>query len=64
LAQKDERLYRRLYKRTKDLVKAGEKTKQDVQTMRNSLKIKKLDRRIYALEKQQQLLKLYTKVSH
>jgi len=45
------------------LVKAGEKTKQDVQTMRNSLAIKKLDRRIFALEKQQQLLKLYTKVS-
>ena len=63
LAKKDERLYRRLYSRTKDLVKAGEKTKQDVQTMRNSLAIKKLDRRIFALEKQQQLLKLYTKVS-
>jgi len=63
LAKKDERLYRRLYSRTRDLVKAGEKTKQDVQTMRNSLAIKKLDRRIYALEKQQQLLKLYTKVS-
>ena len=63
LAKKDEALYQRLYKRTQDLVKAGEKTKQDVETMRNSLKIKKLDRRIYAIEKQQQLLKLYTKVS-
>jgi len=63
LAKKDERLYRRLYSRTKDLVKAGEKTKQDLQTMYHSLKIKQLDRRIYALEKQQQLLKLYTKVS-
>jgi len=63
LARKDERLYQRLYKRTKDLVKAGEKTTQDVETMHNSLRIKKLDRRIYAVEKQQQLLKLYTKVS-
>ena len=64
LAKNDEALYRRLYKRTKDLVKAGEKTSQDSQTMLNSLKIKKLDRKIYAIEKQQQLLSLYTKVSH
>jgi outer membrane protein TolC len=64
LAKKDEALYRRLYTRTKDLVKAGEKTDQDSQTMLNSLKIKKLDRKIYAIEKQQQLLSLYIKVSH
>ena len=63
LAKKDEALYRRLYNRTKDLVKAGEKTKHDAQTMLNSLKIKKLDRKIYAIEKQQQLLNLYIKVS-
>jgi outer membrane protein TolC len=64
LAQKDEALYRRLYKRTKDLVKAGEKTHQDVETMHHSLEIKKLDRKIYAIDKQQQLLSLYIKVSH
>lgn len=64
LAKKDEALYRRLYKRTKDLVKAGEKTQQDVETMHNSLEIKKLDRKIYAIDKQQQLLNLYIKVSH
>ncbi|NKQ40349.1 MAG: TolC family protein [Sulfurovum sp.] len=63
LAKKDEALYRRLYNRTKDLVKAGEKTKQDAQTMLNSLNIKQLDRKIYDIEKQQQLLKLYIKVS-
>jgi len=63
LSKKDEALYRRLYKRTKDLLKAGEKTKQDAQTMRNSLEIKKLDRKIYAIEKQQELLKLYMKVA-
>jgi len=63
LAHKDEILYQRLYRRTKDLVKAGEKTRDDVQTMRNSLKIKQLDRRIYTIERQQQLLRLYTKVS-
>jgi outer membrane protein TolC len=64
LAKKDEALYRRLYKRTKDLVKAGEKTHQDVETMHHSLEIKKLDRKIYAIDKQQQLLSLYIKVSH
>jgi len=64
LSKKDEALYSRLYKRTKDLVKAGEKTDQDSQTMLNSLKIKKLDRRIYAIEKQQLLLSLYIKVGH
>jgi len=63
LARKDEALYTRLYSRTKDLVKAGEKTKEDAQTMRNSLEIKKLDRKIYAIEKQQELLKLYMKVT-
>ncbi len=63
LARKDEALYTRLYKRTKDLVKAGEKTKQDAQVMLNSLKIKRLDKKIYSIEKQQQLLKLYSKVS-
>jgi outer membrane protein TolC len=64
LAKKDEALYRRLYKRTKDLVKAGEKTDQDSKTMLNSLKIKKLDRQIYAIDRQQQLLRLYVKVGH
>ncbi len=63
LAKKDESLYRSLYNRTKDLVKAGEKTNQDTQTMLNSLKIKKLDRQIFAIDKQQKLLSLYIKVS-
>jgi len=63
LAKKDETLYRRLLKNTRQLAKAGEKTEQDVQTMRNSLEMKKLDRRIYYLDKQLQLLKLYEKVA-
>lgn len=63
LAKKDEALYRRLLAHTRDLVKAGQKTQQDVQTMRNSLAMKKLDRRIYYLDKQLQLLKLYAKVA-
>jgi len=63
LAKSDESLYRNLYKRTKDLVKAGEKTENDSQIMLNSLKMKKLDRNIYYIEKQQELLKLYIKVN-
>ena len=63
LSKKDEALYRRLLENTRQLAKAGEKTEQDVQTMRNSLEMKKLDRRIYYLEKQLQLLKLYEKVA-
>jgi outer membrane protein TolC len=63
LAKQDESRYRRLLKSTQNLAKAGEKTKLDIQTMRNSLAIKKLDRRIYYLEKQIQLLKLYAKVA-
>ncbi len=63
LAKRDEALYRRLVKSTRDLVKAGQKTSADLQTMRNSLAMKKLDKRIYYLEKQLQLLKLYAKVA-
>jgi len=64
LSRKDEALYRRLLKSTKNFVTAGEKTKLDIQTMRNSLEMKKLDRRIYGLDKQLQLLKLYAKVAY
>lgn len=63
LAKKDEALYRRLIKSTEDQVKAGQKTRQDLQTMRNALAMKKLDRRIYYYDKQLQLLKLYAKVA-
>ena len=63
LAQKDASLYRRLLKSTKNLHKAGEKTQLDVQTMENSLAMKKLDRRIYYYDKQLQMLKLYAKVA-
>ena len=63
LAKQDEALYRRLIKSTEDQVKAGQKTRQDLQIMRNSLAMKKLDRRIFYLDKQLQLLKLYAKVA-
>jgi len=63
LAKQDESLYRRLLKNTEELRKAGQKIDQDIQTMRNSLAMKKLDRRIFYLDKQLQLLKLYAKVA-
>jgi outer membrane protein TolC len=64
LSKNDEALYRRLLKNTQGLAKAGEKTKYDIKTMRNSLRMKKLDRRIYYIDKQLQLLKLYAKIGH
>ena len=63
LDRKDEKLYRRLYKVTKNLEKAGEKTSYDTELMYNSLEIKKLDQEIHRIDKQLQLLSLYIKVN-
>jgi len=62
LARSDERLYRELLKSTREQAQAGQKTSLDVETMRNSMKMAKLDARIYEIEKQIQLLKLYAKI--
>ena len=62
LSKKDERLYRKLYRSTRNLERAGEKTKFDTQLMLNSLNIKKFDRKIYKLDIELQLLSLYAKV--
>lgn len=62
LARKNEKLYRNLYRVTKNLVKAGEKTKHDANMMYNSLQIHKLEQKIYKLDKQLNLLKLYVRV--
>jgi len=64
LAKKDEKLYNRLYKSTKNLEKAGEKTSLDTSMMHNSLQIRKLDQKIYYLDKQIELIGLYTKVTN
>jgi Outer membrane efflux protein len=64
LAHKDEKLYNRLYKTTKNLAKAGEKTSFDTAMMRNSLQVRKLDQKIYRLDKQIELIGLYTKVAN
>ena len=63
LDHKDEKLYRRLYRVTKNLEKAGEKTRYDTALIHNSLEIKKLDQKIHKIDKQLQLLSLYIKVN-
>jgi outer membrane protein TolC len=62
LAKKDEQLYNRLYRTTKNLAYAGEKTSLDTAMMLNSLKVRRLDQKIYDLEKQIELIELYVKV--
>jgi outer membrane protein TolC len=64
LAKKDEKVYSNLYRLTKDLTHAGEKTDLDVQVMYNSREIRKLDQKIYEIDKQIQLLKLYIRVEN
>lgn len=63
LAKRDEILYKRLYRQTKDLVQAGEKTTFDSKMMKHSLEVRKLDQQIYQLDKQIELLGLYVKVN-
>jgi len=63
LALKDEKVYQSLYKVTKNLASAGEKTEFDAQVMQNTLQIRKLDQKIYGIEKQIELLKIYARVA-
>ena len=64
LAQKDEKVYKSLYRLTKNLAEAGEKTSFDADIMYNSLQIRKIDQKIYEIDKQIQLLKLYVRVEN
>jgi outer membrane protein TolC len=64
LAEKDEKVYKSLYRLTKNLAEAGEKTSLDADIMRNSLQIRKIDQKIYEIDKQIQLLKLYVRVEN
>jgi outer membrane protein TolC len=64
LAHKDEKVYNNLYRLTKNLAQAGEKTSFDADVMYNSLQIRKLDQQIYKIDKQIQLLKLYVRVEN
>jgi len=64
LAHKDEKVYNNLYRLTKNLAQAGEKTSYDADVMYNSQQIRKLDQQIYKIDKQIQLLKLYVRVEN
>jgi len=62
LAKEDERIYTNLLRQTKDLFKAGEKTSYDVQTLQNSLQARRLDQKIYDIDRQIELLRLYKEI--
>lgn len=64
LAKKDEKVYKNLFRLTKNLAEAGEKTSLDAEIMQNSLQIRKIDQKIYHIDKQVQLLKLYIRVEN
>ena len=59
LSNKELKIYKRLLASTKRLFKAGQKSKYDVETMQLSYQIKKLDKSIYKLNKELEILKLY-----
>jgi len=62
LAYKEANIYKKLLVTTKRLYKAGQRSKSDVDLLRNSYKMKKLDAKIYKINKELELLKLYEKM--
>ncbi|HIC12160.1 MAG TPA: transporter [Sulfurimonas sp.] len=52
-------IYKKLLDDTKELFLAGYKTQYDVDTLNNSLKIQKIDSRVFEIDKQLELLTLY-----
>jgi outer membrane protein TolC len=62
LANKEAKIYKRLLINTTKLFKAGQKSKSDVEVLKNSYKIKKLDSKIYEIEKQLELINLYAQI--
>jgi outer membrane protein TolC len=63
LTKEDVKLYESLVEDTKARLEAGEKTLYDLKTMQNSLKQKRLDMKIFAIEEQILLLELYKRMS-
>ncbi len=61
LSKEDETLYDSLVASTREKVEAGEMTVYDLETMENSKRIRQLDQKIFALDKQLVLLELYEK---
>ncbi len=62
LARDDYKLYKSLLKSTIEQAHAGTKTRLDIKTMKNSMNISLIDARVYEIERQIALLKLYSKI--
>ena len=61
LSKKNRELYEKLLEDTEQLFHAGYKTQYDVDTLKNSVEVQKLDTKIYEIDKQLELLSLYEK---
>ncbi len=61
LTKEDTAFYENLLRQTKDQVYVGNQTQYDLETMRNSLQIKRLDSQIYTIDKELLMLDLYIK---
>ena len=59
LSEENIALYTKLLKDTKELFVAGYKTAYDVDTLKNSVEIQKIDKAIYEIDQQLELLNLY-----
>jgi len=59
LSEENRKIYAKLLSDTEELFQAGYKTQYDVDTLKNSLKIQKIDSKIYEIDKQLELLNLY-----
>ncbi len=62
LAKENQTLYEKLLAETTDLFTAGYKTHYDVDILKNSVSIQEVDQKIFAIDKQLELLNLYEKL--
>ena len=62
LAEENRMLYETLLADTKDLFRAGYKTKYDVDLLTNSMMIEEINKKIFEIDKQLELLTLYEKM--
>ena len=61
-AKREAFVYSKLLNSSKALYKAGQKSKMDIELLENNVKIKRLDAKIYQIDKEIELLKLYKRV--
>ena len=61
-AKKEARAYKRILRDTINLYHSGQKSIEDVNLLKNSLEIKRLDIKIYKVQKNLEILKLYERV--